>query len=185
MSQNPSLEQARDQDVASEEQTAPLPQPCGILAEYDTAERLVRAAREVRDLGYRRFDTFTPYPVHGIDSAMGIRPTRLPWLVAAAGLVGCVTAVLLQWWTNAFDYPWIVSGKPFWSVPATIPITFELTVLFAAITAMVGMLVLNGLPHPSHPLDLKQRFSRVTDDRFFLFIEAVDRRFDPKLTEEH
>jgi mono/diheme cytochrome c family protein len=171
-------------DPGSEQDSAAL-QLFGVLAEYDTAERLLRAAREVRDLGYRHFDTFTPYPVHGVDAAMGIRPTRLPWLVAAAGLIGCLTAVVLQWWTNAFDYPWIVSGKPLWSVPATIPITFELTVLFAAITAMVGMLVLNGLPHPSHPLDLKQRFARVTDDRFFLLIEASDGKFDPEVTREH
>lgn len=174
-----------DSSPGTSPEVDPDGRPYGLLAEYDTAEKLVRAARDVRELGYRRFDTFTPYPVHGIDSAMGIRPTRLPWLVAAAGLVGCVTGVLLQWWTNAHDYPWIVSGKPLWSVPANIPIIFELTVLFSAITAVVGMLVRNGLPHPSHPLDLKQRFSRVTDDRFFLLIEASDPKFNPDATAGH
>ncbi len=165
-------EKDRSEAAAS---TAPLH---GLLAEYDTPGQLIRASRQVRDAGYTRWDTYTPFPVHGIDRAMGIKMTVLPWLVLGAGLTGLVTAILLQWWTNAYDYPWIVSGKPFWSIPANVPIMFELTVLFSAITTLVGMLVLNGLPHPSHPLDLKERFARSTDDKFFLLIEATDPKFE-------
>jgi mono/diheme cytochrome c family protein len=166
-------------DRAHEPVKAPLH---GLLAEYDNPTDLVRAAEKVRDAKYERWDTFTPFPIHGMDPAMGIKPTVLPWIVLGAGLTGCATGLGLQWWTSAVDYPWIISGKPFWSVPANIPITFELTVLFSALTALGAMLVLNGLPHPSHPLDLKKRFARVTDDRFFLLIEARDGRFDEKKT---
>jgi mono/diheme cytochrome c family protein len=154
----------------------------GVLAEYTSPWQLVEASKKVRDAGYSRWDTFTPFPIHGIDGAMGIRMTRLPWIVLGAGLTGLTTAILLQWWTNAYNYPWIVSGKPFWSIPANVPIMFELTVLFSAITTLVAMLLLNDLPHLSHPLDLKERFARSTNDRFFLLIEARDPKFDEKQT---
>lgn len=169
------------QDPGDPAAVAPLH---GLLAEYHTPDELIRASRKIRDAGYTNWDTYTPFPVHGIDQAMGIKMTVLPWLVLGAGLTGLTTAILLQWWTNTFDYPWIVSGKPFFSIPANVPVMFELTVLFSAITALVGMLVLNGLPQPSHPLDLKQRFARVSDDRFFLLIEARDPKFDEDETRE-
>src|SRR5690606_16007131 len=108
--------------------------------------------------------------------------TRLPWIVLCFGLTGLTTAVLMQWWMNAVDYPWIISGKPLWSIPANIPITFELTVLFSAISTFLSMLILNGLPKPSSPLDRVRRFARVTDDRFFLLIEAEDPKFDDRDT---
>ncbi|MFZ5891168.1 MAG: quinol:electron acceptor oxidoreductase subunit ActD [Myxococcota bacterium] len=154
----------------------------GLLAEYESPWDLIAASKKVRDAGFSRWDTFTPFPVHGIEKAMGIKMTVLPWLVFGAALTGLATAILLQWWTNAYDYPWLVSGKPFWSIPANVPIMFELTVLFSALTTLGGMLVLNGLPLPSHPLDLKERFARATDDRFFLLIEASDPKFDVKDT---
>ncbi|MBN2192151.1 MAG: DUF3341 domain-containing protein [Polyangiaceae bacterium] len=150
----------------------------GLLAEYDDAATLLAAARRVREAGLERWDTFTPFPVHGIDQAMGIRSTVLPWLVFAAGVTGCLVGLLLQYWTNAVDYAWIVSGKPFWSLPANVPIAFALAVLSSALTAFFGMLVLNNLPHPWHPIDLEKRFARSTIDRFFLLIEAADPRFD-------
>jgi mono/diheme cytochrome c family protein len=102
--------------------------------------------------------------------------------VLCAGLTGLATAILLQWWTNAHDYPWLISGKPFWSIPANVPIMFELTVLFSGLTALGSMLVLNNLPLPSHPLDFVKRFARSTNDRFFLMIEAADPKFDDKST---
>ncbi len=150
----------------------------GILAEYSDPAVLIEACKKVRDAGFKKWDTYTPFPVHGIDPAMGIKPTILPWLVLGAGLTGLATAITLQWWTNAHDYAWIVSGKPFWSIPANVPIMFELTVLLSALTTLGGMLALNKLPHPSHPLDLKERFERVTDDKFFLLIEASDPKYD-------
>ena len=154
----------------------------GLLAEYASPSALIAASKKVRDAGFTKWDTYTPYPVHGIDKAMGIRMTVLPWIVLGAGLTGLVTAILLQWWTNAYDYPWLISGKPFWSIPANVPIMFELTVLFSGITALVSMLVLNNLPLPAHPLDLVKRFARSTNDRFFLLIEAADPKFDEKAT---
>jgi len=150
----------------------------GLLAEYDTPPQILHAAKKIRDAGFTKWDTYTPFAVHGIDDAMGIKATILPWFTLCAGLVGLATAITLQWWTNAYDYPWIVSGKPFWSIPANVPIMFELTVLLSAITTLVGMLMLNNLPRPSHPLDQVRRFARVTDDKFFLMIEASDPKFD-------
>src|SRR5688572_14857096 len=146
-------------DHKTEESTSTGPVPLhGLLAEYETPWQLIDASNKVREARYQRWDTYTPFPVHGIDKAMGIRMTILPWIVLVAGLTGLASAIALQWWTNAFDYPWIVSGKPMWSIPANVPIMFEMTVLFSGITTLVGMLALNGMPHPSHPLDLKERF---------------------------
>ena len=154
----------------------------GLLAEYATTEELLHAARRVKDAGYTRWDTFSPFPVHGIDPAMGIKRTVLPWIVLAAGLTGGSLALFFQWWTSSVDYRWIVSGKPFWSIPANIPITFEVTVLFASLACFASMMVLNKLPMPSHPLDRYKRFARVTDDRFFVLIQAADPKFDRRET---
>lgn len=156
----------------------------GLLAEYETPSALVAACKKVRDAGYQKWDTFTPFPIHGIERAMGIRMTSLPWIVLVAALTGLITAISLQWWTNAFDYRFISSGKPMWSIPANVPIYFELTVLFSAFAALGGMLALNNLPQPSHPLDHKKHFAKVTDDRFFLYIEKADERFDAAETRE-
>lgn len=161
--------------------TAPLH---GLLAEYDTPGEILKASRVIRDAGYTKWDTYTPFPVHGIDKAMGIKMTHLPWIVLGAALTGLGTAIWLQWWTNAVDYPFVISGKPMWSVPANVPIMFELTVLFSAFATLGGMLALNGLPQPSHPLDLKERFAKSTDDKFFLLIQAADPAFDEKDTRE-
>jgi mono/diheme cytochrome c family protein len=156
----------------------------GLLAEYASPQELLDASRRVRDAGYLRWDTFTPFPVHGIDPAMGIKPTRLPWIVFVAGLTGGSVALYFQRWTSGVDYPWIVSGKPFWSVPANIPITFEVTVLFAALSCFFSMLMLNKLPQPSHPLDRIRRFARATNDRFFVLIQASDPKFDRRDTKK-
>ncbi|HEV8245742.1 MAG TPA: quinol:electron acceptor oxidoreductase subunit ActD [Polyangiaceae bacterium] len=170
-------------DAHQPEETPAGPAPLhALLAEYDTPAQIVAASRKVRDAGFTRWDTYTPFPVHGIDKAMGIKMTILPWIVLGAGLTGLATAITLQWWTNAYDYPWLISGKPFWSIPANVPIMFELTVLFSAITTLVGMLMLNNLPLPSHPLDRIKRFARSTDDKFFLVIEAADPKFDEEET---
>lgn len=163
------------------EKPAPLH---GLLAEYESPAEILAASRKVREAGFSRWDTFTPFPVHGIEKAMGIKMTILPWIVLGAGLTGLATAILLQWWTNSYNYPWIISGKPLWSIPANVPIMFELTVLFSGITTLIGMLVLNNLPMPAHPLDFVKRFARSTDDRFFLLIEAADPKFDEVRTRQ-
>ena len=156
----------------------------GLLAEFGTPDELIHAASAVRDAGYTSWDAHTPFPVHGLDDAMGIRPTRLPFLVFGAAITGTTCALLMQWWMNAVDYPLIISGKPFNSIPADIPVTFELTVLFAALTAFIGMLVANKLPRFHHPLFAHAAFRRVTTDRFFLAIEAKDPRFVRERTEK-
>lgn len=160
-----------------------MKQVWGLLAEFKTPHELVRAAASVRDAGYKKWDAHTPFPVHGLDDAMGIRPTRIPLLVLAAGLFGGGGGLLMQWWMNAVDYPIIISGKPFNSLPADIPVTFELTVLLASLTAFFGMLIANGLPKFHRPVFANRSFRRVTTDAFFLAIEAADPRFDLAGTE--
>ena len=154
----------------------------GALAQFDGPAALVAAAARVREAGYTRWDAHSPFPVHGLDRAMGIRPTILPWLVLGAGIAGGIVAILLQWWTNAFDYPHVISGKPLFSLPANIPIAFELIVLFSALTAFLGVLVLNLLPQFWHMVFGSPRFSRATTDGFLISIEAADPRFDEAAT---
>lgn len=156
----------------------------GLLAEFEGPEPLRQAAQRVRDLGYNHWDVYSPYPLHGIERAMGIRPTVLPWLVLVFGVAGCATALLMQWWMNARDYPLLISGKPLWSLPANIPIAFELIVLFAAAAAFLGVLGLNRLPQFWHPVFSSPRFRRATTDGFFLGIEARDPRFHATSTRE-
>jgi hypothetical protein len=156
----------------------------GLLTEFDSAARLIQAVEKTRDEGFRNWDVHTPFPVHGMDDAMGIRGTRLPFLVLASGGTGLGLATLMQWWMNAVDYPFVISGKPLFGIPANIPIMFELTVLFSAFAAFFGMWILNGLPRWYHPLFTNKRFRRVTQDRFYIVIEAKDPRFDPVRTRE-
>jgi len=156
----------------------------GLLAQFDDIPSLLAAARKVRDAGYRQWDAHTPFPVHGLDDAMGVEPTKLPYLVFGAGIAGATAGMALQWWTNAVDYKLIISGKPFFSIPANIPVMFEVTVLFAAATALIGMLAFNNLPLWYHSLFKSDRFRRVTNDRFFISIEARDPNFDPVRTRE-
>ncbi|MGD8453875.1 MAG: DUF3341 domain-containing protein [Phycisphaerae bacterium] len=154
----------------------------GYIVEFDDAEALLEAARRVRDAGYTRWDAHTPFPLHGLNDAMGLRPTRLPWLVLGGGLTGALVGLVLQYYTNAFDYRMLISGKPYFSLPANIPVMFEMTILFAALTAFVGMLALNDLPRWYHTLFTNARFRRVTADRFFISVEAADPRFDETQT---
>lgn len=154
------------------------PQPVLILAEFETADELMSAAEKVRDEGFKRWDCHTPYPVHGLDGAMGIRPTILPWFVLGGGLTGFTGGLIMQGWMNGISYPFLISGKPFFSIPASIPVAFELTILLSAFGAFGGMLALNGLPKMFNPLFRSDRFRRATADRFFISIEARDRRFD-------
>ncbi len=150
----------------------------GWVAEYADDNQLLDAARKVRDSGYTRTDAFTPFPVHGIDEALGIKPTVLPWFTLCAGATGTSIALLMQWWMNSIDYPYIISGKPFSSWPAFIPVAFELTVLFAAYTTVFAMLGLNGLPKFSNPMFTNPKFDRATDDRFFLWVDSRDKYFN-------
>ena len=154
------------------------PKLWGLLAEFETVAALITAAERVRAAGFTRFDAHAPVPVHGIDEAMDIRMSKLPWVVAAGGLIGATAGLLMQWWMNAHDYPFMISGKPLFALPASIPITFELTVLLGSIGAVIGLIVVTGFPRLYHPLFTSERFRRATSDRFFISIEASDPRFD-------
>ena len=166
----------------------------GLMAEFDTPAAIFAAAKRVRAEGYRWWDCHTPFAVHGLDTAMGVRPTILPVLVFISGVTGAAIGTLLQWFTNAqsFDmwalvmvrgYDFMISGKPFASVPAWIPVIFELTILLSALAAVGLMLLLNGLPWLYHPTLKSERFARATDDRFFVVIEARDPKFARRKTE--
>lgn len=170
------------------------PELYGLLGEYRDVTSLKKAAERFRDAGYSRWEAYTPFPVHGLDKAMGHQPTVLPWLVLVAGITGCLTGLFLVWYTNATSfeglphglrgYEYVVSGKPVFSPQAKIPPIFELTILFSAGMAVVGMLVLNLLPRFHHPVFTSERFTRATEDRFFIGIEAGDERFDRQRTEQ-
>jgi hypothetical protein len=151
----------------------------GVLARFSGPRELHRACEQVRDAGYRRWDAHCPFPIHGLATAMGLRASRLPWIPLVTGLAGAAGGMLLQWWVSVKAYPLMISGKELFSWPAFVPVTFELGVLFAALGAVFGMLVLNQLPMLFHPLFGSKGFERVTDDGFFISIESWDPKFDP------
>ncbi len=150
----------------------------GVMAEFDNVTDVMAAAEKCREAGFSRWDVHTPFPIHGMDAAMGIRPTILPWLVLVMGVTGMSLGIFMVWYTNVYDYPFLISGKPIFSFPANVPVIFECTILFSAFTAVFGMLGLNRLPTLYNPLFNSERFRRVTDDRFFVVIDASDPKFD-------
>jgi hypothetical protein len=150
----------------------------GLLAEFVDAHEVIEAARRARAAGYRRIDAFTPFPVEELEEALELPPTRLPWLVLAGGIVGGLAGYGLQYWVSVIEYPLNIGGRPLHSWPAFIPVTFETTILGAALTAELGMLALNGLPMPYHPLFNAPQFGLASRDRFFLCIEASDPQFE-------
>lgn len=160
------------------------PVVAGLLAEFDEPQALKAAAAGLRAAGYARYDAFTPYPIHGLHAATGRKQSRLPWLVLGGGIAGCAAALLLQWWTNAVDYPYWISGKPLFSLPANIPIAFEMIILFGALAAFGGAIVFCNLPQWHDPLFQTETFRRVTNDGFLLAVDAADPRFDQAATAE-
>lgn len=165
--------------------------PTAILAEFHTAHDLLHAAEKVRDAGYSKWDSHTPFPVHGMDKAMGLKDSRVGWIVLAFALTGLTGAFVMMHWMNGVDYPTIVGdkppGAPFWTgqpgtMPSMVPIMFELTILLSAFGAVLGMLHLNGLPRHNHPAFESERFKLCSDDRFFISIEAEDPKFDVERT---
>jgi hypothetical protein len=145
-----------------------------ILSEFPSVKALYAAAKQVRDSDYNDFDVFSPFPIHGMDDAMGLAPTKLPWLTFIGGAIGLLSGLGLQSWVATTAYPLVISGKPLFSYQAFIPITFELMVLFAAFFTVFGMFALNKLPQHYHPLFKSENFTSVTTDGFFLAIESTN-----------
>lgn len=154
------------------------PKLYGVVAEFAHAEEVLAAAKKAAAAGYTVMDAYSPVPVHGLDEALGRKPSKLAWLVFGGGLTGCLTGIGMQTWMAHVDYPWNVGGRPTFSWPAFIPVTFELTILFSALTAVIGMFALNGLPRPHHPIFNTPNFDRSAIDHYFLCIEAEDPGFD-------
>ena len=162
--------------------------PFGVLAEFEDPAATMHAAEKIRDSGFARWDVFTPYPVHGMDKAMGLRNSPVGWFSFLGGASGFLLGNLMIWWMNDFDYGIIVGGKPMFSPFGAFPPSYELTILLGAFGALFGMLFLNRLPRLHHPLLKHRRFALATHDRFFLVIETADPKYDetetPKLLEE-
>ncbi|HTM06823.1 MAG TPA: DUF3341 domain-containing protein [Verrucomicrobiae bacterium] len=154
----------------------------GLMAEFATPEALVAAAERARAEGYRRIDAYSPFPIDGLAEAIGFHRNLLPLIVLIGGAVGCLGGFYLQYWVHVFDYPINVGGRPLNSWPMFIPVTFELTILVAALAAVFGLLALNGLPMPYHPVFNVERFELATRNRFFLCIESRDVKFDAEAT---
>jgi hypothetical protein len=154
----------------------------GLMAEFDSASDLVAAADRTREAGYKKIDAYSPFPVEGLAEAIGFHHDLVPLITLIGGIVGGTTGFLMQYWMSAVSYPVNIGGKPYNSWPAFIIITFEMTILFAAISAVFGMLALNGLPMPYHPAFNVPRFALATKDRFFLIVFASDKKYDAAAT---
>ncbi len=151
----------------------------GIIAEFLHAADILHAAEKVRDQGFRKWDVFTPFPIHGMDKAMGIKNSKVGWFSFIGGVTGYTSGMLMIWWMNAIDYPILIGGKPMFSPFGAFPPSYELTILLGAFGALGGMLLLNRLPRLHHPLLKHRRFAMATHDRYYLVIETSD----PKFTE--
>ncbi|HEU5071826.1 MAG TPA: DUF3341 domain-containing protein [Verrucomicrobiae bacterium] len=150
----------------------------GIMAEFQTPADALHAAEKVRDAGFRRWDVFTPFPVHGMDKAMGLSNSKVGWFSFLGGVAGYTSGMLMIWFCNKFDYPVLVGGKPLFSPFSAFPPSFELTILLGAFGAIGGMLFLNRLPRLHHPLLKNRRFALATHDRYFVVIETSDPRYN-------
>ena len=153
-----------------------------LVAHYGSPAALYHACEQLRDAGYKKIDAHTPFPVHGLEKALGVGPSRVPWIVLVCGIIGFGLAVLMQWWMSAVDYPMIIAGKPFFAWQAYVPITFELTILLSAFGAFFGMWGLNALPRFYHPVFKHPSFYRASDDLFFLAVETGDPKYNPQTT---
>ena len=154
----------------------------GYLCEVENPKELIEISKKVRDSGYTKFDTYTPFPVHGIDKAMGIQPSKVPWLSITGCFIGLFSAIALQVWTNGIDYKIALSGKPFIAFPAFVPVTFELTILFTAFFTVFGMFGINQLPTFNRPIFNNESIKKATCSGFFLSISADDKNFDEEKT---
>ncbi len=181
--------EAKAHEIRPEEVGLPSPshryprtKPALMLAEFDSPADCMHGAEKLRDGGYSLFDAHSPFPIHGMDRAMGLSDSKLGWIVLACGVSGTFLAWLMMYWMNGVDYPLIVGGKPPGTLPSMIPIMFEVTVLFSALSAVFGMFGLNKLPRHHHPIFFSERFKSFSDDKFFLSVEVADPKFDTNRT---
>lgn len=162
--------------------------PALLLGEFDSAGKLLHAAEKLRDAGYTQFDAHSPFPIHGMDAAMGLGDSKLGLIVFPIGLTGTTLAFLMMWWMNGVDYPIVIGGKPGFSLPSMVPIMFELTILLSAFATVFGMFHLNRLPRHHHPIFNSERFKGFSDDKFFVSVESTDPKWSldgtKKLLEE-
>jgi hypothetical protein len=156
----------------------------GIMAEFDSATALVEAAKLTHQAGYEKIDAYSPFPIEGLAEEIGFHHDEVPLVVLIGGIIGGLTGYLMQYWMSAVDYPLNIGGKPPHSWPAFIVITFEMTILFAGVSAVFGMLALNGLPMPYHPVFNVPRFAMASKDRFFLIVFSSDKKYDPAGTRD-
>jgi hypothetical protein len=163
---------------------AETPKTYGLIAEFDTAAAILHAAEKVRDAGFRRWDVFTPFPVHGMDKAMGVKNSMVGWFSFIGGVTGYTGGMLMIWYMNAYDYAIPVGGKPMFSPFSAFPPSYELTILLGSFGALLGMLFLNRLPRLHHPLLKHQRFALATHDRFFIVIECDDPKYSETETRQ-
>lgn len=156
----------------------------GVMAEFAGPDALVRAANQAYQAGYRRMDAYSPFPIEGLADAIGMHRSWIPWIVLTFGFIGGISGYLFQVATMGIWYPINVGGRPYNSILSFVPVTFELTILFASLSAVVALFIVNRLPEPYHPVFNVDQFSRATTDRFFLVIQADDSQYDPEGTRE-
>ena len=154
-----------------------LPQSYGIIAQFDTPADAIAAAAKVRDAGFRKWDVYTPFPIHGMDKAMGVKSSKVGWFAFLGGVIGYTSGMIMIWWMNTYDYPILIGGKPMFSPYSAFPPSYELTILLGSFGSLLGMLFLNRLPRLHHPLLKHRRFKLATHDKYFLVIETADPKY--------
>jgi hypothetical protein len=156
----------------------------GLIAAFDTTPELYHACEQVRDAGFKQWDAITPFPVHGLDAAMGVKRSKVPRISLCGGITGFCTGMSMIWFVDSYDYPLVVGGKPFFSPMYAFPVSYELTILFTAFATIIGMFVMNGLPMHYHPVQKAPQLTRLLDDRLHIVIEASDPKFNAPATRE-
>jgi hypothetical protein len=154
----------------------------GLMAEFDSADELLQAAHRTHDAGYRKIDAYSPFPIEGLADAIGFHKNRVSLVVLIGGLVGLMSAYGLQYWVAVITYPTNIAGRPYHSWPSFIIVTFELTILFGGLSSAIGMIILNGLPLPYHPVFNVPEFAKASENKFFLVVESADPQYDPART---
>ena len=164
--------------------TASAPRPVGLLAQYETAADIMHAAISVRDAGYKKWDVFTPFPIHGMDDAMGLAKSKVGYFTFCGGVTGFFFGMWMIWFMNGHDYALVVGGKPLFTPLYAFPVSYELTILLSSFATLGGMFFLNRLPQLYNPLFNVDRFKRASDDKFFVYVEAADLKFSTEKTRE-